>query len=286
MKLLHSRPPFNFCGADSDFKKSKVVVLPVPYDSTASYKSGTRGGPAAIIDASRNMEFYDIESGVEIASKIGIYTLDELEPNMNSPREMIDWVRDAVREIIGNGKFPVIFGGEHSITVGAVEALKEKIGDVSVLQIDAHADLRDEYEGTCYSHACVMRRIREIAPAVQVGIRSMSLGEKKYIDKEGIGKSIFGAHFEPERVVSKLGKNVYITIDVDGFDPSEVPSVGTPEPGGLRWEQVLGLLKKVAEKKNVVGFDIVELRPTGESVGSEFLCAKLAYKLIGYVFRK
>lgn len=283
MKLLYSRPPFTFCGVENNFERSRVVVLPVPYDSTASYKSGAREGPAAIIDASRNMETYDIERGIDVADEVGIYTLDELEPNMNSPRETIDRVRDAVKEITGNGKFPVVLGGEHSVSLGAVEALREKTN--SVLQIDAHADLRDEYEGTKYNHACVMRRIREIAGAVQVGVRSMSEEGKEYIDEKGIGKSIFGVHFDPDAVVDMLKEPVYITIDVDAFDPSEVPSVGTPEPGGLHWEQVLGLLKKVAEKKKVIGFDVVELRPTAGSVGSDFLCAKLAYALIGYVFK-
>ncbi len=286
MKLLHSREPFNFCGLeDVKFENSKAVVLPVPYDSTASYISGMRHGPKAIIEASRHMELYDVELGYEPSQKTGVWTLDELQPSMDSPKETIKRVRDAFSEIMDNDRFPIMLGGEHSITLGAVQAVAAKYPKLSVLQIDAHSDLRDEFEGTKYNHACVMRRVREICPAAQVGIRSMCTEEAEFIRHRKL-KGIFGTEFKIDDVVKELGENVYVTIDVDGFDPAEVPAVGTPEPGGLYWKQVMPLLRKVAEKKNIVGFDVVELCPMPGDIRSDFFCAKLAYKMLGYSFMK
>ncbi|MBN1170429.1 agmatinase [Candidatus Micrarchaeota archaeon] len=267
-----------FLGFQSALKEANVVIVPVPYDATASYGVGTRFGPNAIIDASTQLELYDIELKKSICDEILIHTLDELAVNKDSPKKTIDNVEEAVRELVSMGKKPVIFGGEHSITGGALAAFD----NISVLQIDAHADLRDSYEGTKYNHACVMRRVREKHDAVQVGIRSMSEEEADYIEKEKIQDSIFyGRNYDIEKIVSLLGDKIYVTVDIDGFDPSVVPGTGTPEPGGLLWEDVLGIMKAVS-KKNVVGFDIVEVLPTPPLRTSEFIAAKLAYKMMGY----
>ncbi len=283
MKLLHSRTPFNFCGIERKFADCRFCVLPVPYDSTASYNPGARNGPHAILQASRNMELYDIELGYSIAETAGIYTLDELEPDMSGPKETIARVKDAVAQILDAKKFPAIFGGEHSITLGTVQALKSHYSDLSVLQIDAHTDLRNEYEGTKYNHACVMRRVHELGiPHVAVGIRSMCEEEKDFIRKAGLEKNIFyGTKFDISKILPLLSKNVLITVDVDGFDPAFVPATGTPEPGGLDWSNGMAIFGELFKKKNVVGFDIVELSPIPGNVISDFFCAKLAYKMVG-----
>ena len=283
MQLLHSRPPHKFMGCKASFEKSKFVVLPVPYDGTTSYKPGTRDGPRAIIDASRYVEEYDIELDGVFTGE-GIYTLSELDVDAGSPENTVKRVEEAVSEIVESRKIPITLGGEQSISSGAFSAVKKAHGNVSVLQIDAHSDLRNEFEGTKFSHASVMRRIRgKTDSVVQVGIRSMCKEEKEYIDKNKLSGSIFGSGFEADEVVGKLGEKVYISIDLDGFDPSEVPAVGTPEPGGLLWKQVIPLLKKVAQEKEIVGFDVVELCPLPGEARSDFLAAKLVYKLIGYI---
>jgi agmatinase len=285
MKLLHSRPPYNFVGIEEiPFEKAKVVVFPVPYDATTCYGSGSRNGPHAIITASRQMELYDEELGYEPA-RIGIHTLDELEPSMNSPEETIDRVEKAIAEIIENKKFPLMLGGEHSISLGAVRALLKINRDMSVLQLDAHSDLRDEFEGTKFGHTSVMRRISELCDTVQVGIRDMSLEEAEFARSKNL--KIFYARNQPKpkEVVSAVKKDVYVSIDLDVFDPSEVPAVGTPQPGGMHWYEVLALLREVAEKRNVVGFDVVELSPVAGDASSDFLAARLAYKFLGYIFK-
>ncbi|NYZ78736.1 agmatinase [Candidatus Micrarchaeota archaeon] len=287
MRLLHSRPPYNFPGIEpelSAFEKAKVVVFPVPYDSTTCYRSGTRNGPHAIITASRQMELYDEELGYEPA-RVGIHTLDELEPSMNSPKETIDRVEKVVAGIIESKKFPLMLGGEHSISLGAVRALLKSRKDMSVLQLDAHGDLRDEFEGTKFGHTSVMRRISELCDTVQVGIRDMSLEEAEFARKKKL--KIFYARNPPKpaEIVSRLKKDVYVSVDLDVFDPSEVPAVGTPQPGGMHWYEVLAILKELASKRNVVGFDVVELCPIEGDVSSDFLAARLAYKFLGYVFK-
>jgi len=267
-----------FLGLQPSFKDAEVVVVPVPYDATTSYGVGARFGPNAIIDASTQVELYDIELKKNITDEISIHTMDELALNKDSPKKTLDNVEAAVRKLVSLGKKPVIFGGEHSITAGAVNAFD----DVSVLQIDAHADLRDSYEGTKYNHACVMRRIREKHDAVSVGIRSMCDEEAEFIEKEKLQDKIFyGRDFDVDKIVSQLGDRVYVTVDIDGLDPSIVPGTGTPEPGGLLWEDVLKIMKAVS-KKEIVGFDIVEVLPTPPLKTSEFIAAKLAYKMMGY----
>lgn len=284
MKFKDFAPPYVFMGHQHPLEKAKAVVIPVPYDSTTSYRCGTRDGPHAIISASRQLEAFDLELGAEPAAKLGIHTLDEIEPNVDSPKEMINRVQDLVAEITGKKKFPVVLGGEHSISVGPVRALKQEYPDLSVLQIDAHADLRDTYQDSMYSHACVMRRIREeVDKAVQIGIRSASKEEMDYIAEENLNSSVqWGPFVDRSKVLRGLSKNVYITFDLDGIDPSEAPGVGTPEPGGLNWEEAMRLLHSVCDNKNVVGFDVVELSPIPGSVQTDFLAAKLAYKLLGY----
>lgn len=289
MKLLHSRPPFNFCGIGRKFADCKFAVLPVPYDSTASYNPGARNGPHAIIQASRNMETYDIELGYDVSQAAGIWTLDELEPDMSGPKETIARAKDAVSQIIGEKKFPIVLGGEHSVTLGTIQALKQAYPDLSVLQIDAHTDLRNEYEGTKYNHACVMRRVHELGiPHVAVGIRSMSEEEAEFLKQTpALAKYIFyGQRFDTAKILSSLSKNVFITIDIDGFDPAFVPATGTPEPGGLDWNAGVSLLSEIFRKKNVVGFDVMELSPIPGNVSSDFFCAKLAYKMVGMAGKK
>src|SRR3989344_3466921 len=278
--------PFNF-GAihHQDFKKSKIAILPVPYEGTASFNGGTRNGPYAIINNSRYLdELFDSQGDNLVGIKsTDIFTLDELELSANSPKEAVMGVEQAIEdEILKFNKIPFMLGGEHSITFGAVSALRKKYPDIPVLQLDAHADLIDEYVGTKYSHACVMRRIKELGvKTVQVGIRNMNAEIKQYL-KEKNDLKIYYAPKVPAAadVIKSLSKNVYLTIDLDVFDPSIMPSTGTPEPGGLGWYDVVGLIEKVAKSKNIVGADVVELSPIPGLTAPDFLAAKLTYNII------
>lgn len=274
-----------FIGSNCPFDESNFVVLPISYEATVCYVHGTSKGPKAIIDASMQLESFDVELGFEIDGKIKIHTADELKPS-EKPENAVNEIENMVSGILQKNKLPVILGGEHTVTVGAVRACVKRHKDLSVLQIDAHADLRDEFEGERYSHACVMRRIREnVERTVQVGVRDMGREENEYMIKEKLDGHVYGAKIgdnEIKKIIKQLSDNVYITIDLDGFDPSEVPAVGTPQPGGLHWEEVVGLLRKVAEKKNIVGFDVVELAPIEGQVSSNVLAAKLIYKIMGY----
>lgn len=273
--------------AERRFSSSKIVVLPVPYEGTTSYGKGTKNGPSAILKASQIVEDYDVELGFEPYKRVGgIHTA----PPVKVSKDPHKAVYLSVRKIFSAGKIPLMLGGEHSISYGAVRAAKEFYPDLSVLQFDAHADLRDSYHGSKYSHACIMRRIRPMCPAVQVGIRSQDREETDYIKEYGLRKSIFYAHeYDDSRIpsiVKGLTDNVYITVDVDGFDPSVIPATGTPEPGGLSWEQVLAVLKKVIAEKNVVGADVVELAPKPDLHYADYTIAKLVYKIIGYLSLK
>ncbi|MDP3093730.1 MAG: agmatinase [bacterium] len=285
MKLpLYPTPePYNFGGLENQsYEKAKVVVFPVPYEATTYYIGGTKEGPKAVIDASRHMELYDIELKRDV-SQIGIFTLPELVCSKNSPQEAVRDIKKVVSRLLADKKFILMLGGEHTISIGAVAAFREKYKDLSVLQIDAHADLRNEFEGTKYHHACAMRRVREMGLSITaVGIRSQDETEAEYIKKEKI-KSIFYAPQIPvQKIISTLSKNVYLTFDVDGLDPSIMPATGTPEPGGLGWYEVLDLIREVAKTKRIVGADVVELSPLPGIVFPDFLAAKLAYKIIGY----
>jgi agmatinase len=266
-------------------KNSRIVIVPVPYDGTSTWGKGADKGPQAIIEASANMELYDIETDSEVYRE-NIYTVRPLRCK-KKVEDMVVQVRQQISRLIDKDKFTIVLGGEHSVSIGAVEAHAKKFKNMSVLQLDAHADLRDEYLGSKYNHACVMARIQELCPIVQVGIRSMDISEKKRMDKKNVffAEDIYNNRGWIERAVSKLTKNVYITIDLDVFDPSIVPSTGTPEPGGLFWYDVLSFLKTVCRKKKVVGFDVVELCPSRQEKASDFLSAKLIYKLLSYKYR-
>jgi len=280
-------PPRSFAGLSPQaaaFAKAKVVVLPVPYDGTTEFKSGAREGPQAIIDASPYLELYDAELDREI-SEVGIHTLPEVQPHMGSPELMVERVYGIAKSLLDKNKLIAMLGGEHLLTLGMVKACKEKYRKLSVLQLDAHTDLRDQYQGTKYSNACVMRRVWELCPVVQVGVRSFSLEERQFMQKQKIEPFYAEAATSPDfvsRVVSKLTPQVYVSIDLDVFDPSIMSAVGTPEPGGMSWQQVLELLRAVGAKKKIVGFDLTELCPREGPISCAYLAAKLAYKMMGY----
>jgi len=283
----------NFAGLEDEyasFKRSKVAILPLPYERTTTYVKGAKDGPSAIIDASGYLERFDDELNQE-TFKVGIHTMNPPDIGQLSSEEMVAKVSSLALELLKANKFPVMLGGEHSISVGAVKAFKEIYPNLSVLQLDAHYDLRDEYFGSKLNHGCVARRISEICPIVQVGTRSLSKEEKDFLATQSNGKvktvNVYDILEEPmwkDRVSNNLTDNVYITIDLDVFDPSLVPAVGTPEPGGIGWYETLDLLKEIVKDKKIVGFDVVELCPIKGQVSSDFLAAKLIYRLLGYIF--
>lgn len=258
--------------------------MPVPFDATSTWIKGADKGPAALLDASYNLEFYDIETDSEVYKR-GIFTDLPLTAS-SDPQVMSEQVYRKVKSYIEAGKFAVTIGGEHSVSIGAIKAHCESRDDVTVVQLDAHSDLRSEYHGSKYNHACVMARAKEIAPILQVGIRSMDVCEKPNMDKENVffAGDIYGRADWLDALCAKLTKNVYITIDLDAFDSSIMPSTGTPEPGGLDWWTVLRLLKAIAKKADIVGFDIVELCPNEQNKAPDFLAAALLYKLLTYKF--
>ena len=268
----------------TDFETAKVVIVPVPYDGTSTWLKGADKGPQALLEASANMEVYDVETDSEV-HKIGIHTMPSVTEN-STPEDMVEAVCERVKELLKKKKFPVVIGGEHSVSIGAIKAFAGHFNDITILQFDAHADLRQEYEGSKYNHACVMARAKEVAPIVQVGIRSMSVEEREDIQPE----RVFYAYNIHEHktwmfeLLNKLSRNVYITIDLDVLDPSIMPSTGTPEPGGLSWYQLLEILKVVSEQVNIVGFDITELRPLKENKAPDFLASKLIYTLLTYKY--
>ncbi len=269
-----------------DYHSSRIVILPVPYDETSTWMKGADKGPDAIMEASVNLEFYDIETNSE-AHKHGIYTLEPLTEK-SSPEALVNSVRDKVLFLISDKKFPVVVGGNHTVTIGSVKAFGEVTNDLSVLQLDAHCDLRQEYEGSQYNHACAIARAREVAPVVQVGIRSMSADELAYADKERIffAQNLYYDKSLYNKAIDLLSENVYITIDLDVFDPSIIPSTGTPEPGGPEYFEIMHFLREVVRRKNVVGFDVVELCPSPVNKTSDFIAAKIIYQLLSYIFAK
>jgi len=284
----------NFGGIDEEQYSSKdsarVFVLPVSYEGTVSYGTGTGAGAMAIVDASRNMELYDDETDSEVY-KIGIHTLDEFKARP-TPDEMMAELYDRAAAILKQDKFLCMLGGEHSVSAPIIKAHAEKYHDLSVLQIDAHADLRDTYDGTPHSHASIMARVVKDMqiPSVQVGIRSISADEARALDS-GLPTRIFWARDIVGRTdwindaVESLTENVYLTIDIDGLDPSIVPTTGTPEPGGLGWYETLKLIRKLAEKRRIVGMDLVEYSYFENYDSPAFLCAKLVYKSLAYIFK-
>lgn len=277
---------------DSDIESAKVVVIPFPYEATTSYRGGTKEGPAAILTASAQVELYDDELDWN-PYEVGVATTATVWPTRESYEAALQQIGDVTAAALDKGLFPIVLGGEHAISLGPVRATLEKYPDLAVLQIDAHADLRQEYEETIYSHASAMARLVDLGcPLVQVGIRNISEGEMKWW-REKKPSTIFWARdycrgkHTVEEVLDALGdRPVYLTIDLDGLDPSVIPGTGTPEPGGLSWYQALDLLRPLLERKNVVGCDILELSPiAGENV-SEFAAAKLIYKIIGYKYHQ
>jgi agmatinase len=268
------------------FDESRVVVLPIPFDRTTSYVSGTRNGPREILVASSHMELWDEETGSDVHG-VGIYTLPEMELPFGDMDSCVAEIRRVMDDILRHDKFPVVLGGEHSITPPIVAAMAAKYPGLSVLQLDAHADLRDSFMGTRWNHACAIRRSLEHAACTQVGIRSLSPEEAEAVG--GLRTRIFWDWNMREgdwvsRVVESLSDPVYITIDVDGFDPAIMPATGTPEPGGLGWYEALVLLKAVLAARRVVGVDVVELSPIPGMIAPNFLCAKLIYKILSYRF--
>jgi len=278
-------PQVNFASLDDEhcsFERSRVVVLAVPYDSTVTARAGTRDGPRAIIEASADMELYDVGLGME-PYRHGIHTLPELAPHTGSPDAMIDRIEGVVAELLDARKFVVTLGGEHTVAVGAVRAHAKRTRGLSVLAFDAHSDMRDEYLDSKYNHACTLRRANEVARVTQVGLRSAAFEDHAYIREEGL------AFYSPRelrdagvsRVVDNLTDDVYVTIDLDNFDPAEMSAVGTPEPGGLHWDEVTDLLVELTRRKRVLGFDVTELSPSLGPRSCAQLAAKLTYRLIG-----
>lgn len=277
----------NYAGIADEFaqlEKSKIILIPVPYDGTSTWGKGADKGPEAFLEASENMELYDIETDSEVY-KQGIYLTDPITEN-RSPEAMVNEVHAITKDFIKRNKFVTLFGGEHSISIGSIRAFNECFDNLTVLQIDAHADLRESYEGTKYNHACAVYEANQTTNLVQVGIRSMDAIEKTLMDED----KTFFAHdmvndeYWMDKVIETMTDNVFITLDLDAFDPSIMPSTGTPEPGGLFWYETLEFLKQVFEDKNVVGFDIVELCPNKNDKSSDFLAAKLYYKMLSYKF--
>ncbi len=267
-----------------DYAGSGIIILPVPYDETSTWMRGADKGPDAILRASVNLEFYDVETDTEAHLK-GIHTAEPVTEK-ESPEKLVRSVHDRVISILNDRKFPVIIGGNHTVPIGSIEAFASVYDDLTILQMDAHSDLRQEYEGSRFNHACAMARAREVAPVVQVGIRSMSKEELPYVDDDRIfyshdlyyNKSLY------VKALEKLSKNVYITIDLDVFDPSIMPSTGTPEPGGPDYYEILHFLRDVIREKNVVGFDVVELCPSDTNKSPDFIAAKIIYQLLSYKF--
>ena len=264
---------------------ANVVIVPVPYDSTTSFKTGARHGPRAAITASKQLEEWDIELGRDI-STVGIYTTQEIEPHTGGPEAMIERVRRVAGHFMAQDKLVALLGGEHTITVGGVSAALEKHPHLTVLYLDAHADLRDEYMGSRWSHACVARRLYERARVVEVGVRSMSQDEARFISANDVPVFTWPPSGDIEHlaanVIERLGRDVYVSIDLDVFDPSIMPAVGTPEPGGMTWIDVTKLLRMISKRRQIVGFDVVELSPNEGPEACAFTAAKLLYKLIGY----
>lgn len=275
-----------YAGIPEEFGKlatSKITLIPVPYDGTSTWQKGADKGPEAFLEASKNMELYDIETNSEVYKK-GVYLAEAITEN-ESPEAMTEAVHKTVKSYINKNKFVTVFGGEHSVSIGSIRAFNECFDNLSVLHIDAHADLRREYEGSACNHACAVFEANQNTNLVQIGIRSMDISETHVMDK---GKVFFAHEMDNEYwmddAVDLLTEQVYITFDLDAFDPSIMPSTGTPEPGGLLWYETLEFLKKVFQQKKVVGFDIVELCPNEISKGSDFLAAKLYYKMLSYKF--
>ena len=279
--------PHNFLSLpqeQSNLDTAQVVLIPIPYDSTTSFRSGSREGPEAIITASYALEDYDFELELDV-SEIGIHTTSALEPHMAGPGPMTERVRGAVAEYLDTGKTVGLLGGEHSITIGSVQAHIEVYPSLSVLYLDAHGDLRDEYMGTPFGHASAARRAYECCPIALAGVRSLCQEEHDFIRDKNLPVWYWDADYHrssPDAVVDSLSETVYVSVDLDVLDPALMPAVGTPEPGGMAWHQLVGLLSKVAESRRIVGFDVCELAPADGPPACSYTAAKLVAKLVAY----
>ena len=276
----------NYAGIPDKYARideAKVVLIPVPYDGTSTWQKGADKGPDAFLNASENMELFDIETRSEVYRQ-GIYLAPPVTED-SSPEKMVEAVYKTTKNYIKQDKFVTLFGGEHSISIGSIRAFNESFADLTVVQLDAHADLRPEYEGSECNHACALHEASKKTNLLQIGIRSMDVSENDHMDEN----QVYFAHdlYEDwqEDAIGQMTPNVFITIDLDAFDPSIMPSTGTPEPGGLFWYETLEFLKMMFKKKNVVGFDIVELCPNKDEKSSDFLAAKLYYKMLSYKFK-
>jgi len=272
-------PPYPY----AEYDRARVVVLPVPYDSTVTARAGARDGPEAIIAGSEDMELFDVGLGFEPYLH-GIYTSPAVAVTNETPRAMIDRVHAVAAEFLADGKFLVTLGGEHTVAVGSFRAHRDRYAGLSVLAIDAHADLRDEYQDTRYNHACSLRRMLDDVPVAQVGLRSAALEEAQLIRERNLpffSPRAFRRLTDLAPILDALTDYVYVTIDLDGIDSGEMPAVGTPEPGGLRWDEVSELMEAVAVRKRIVGFDMTELSPDLGPKACAYAAAKLAYRMIG-----
>jgi agmatinase len=283
---MNNRTYAGIPAAYSSLDTSKIVLIPVPYDGTSTWQKGADKGPEAFLKASENMELYDIETNSEVY-KQGVYLAEAIEEK-SSPEAVVAEVYKTVKAYILRNKFVTVFGGEHSISIGTIEAFNECFDDLTVLHIDAHADLRASYQGSACNHACALYQASQSTNLIQVGIRSMDATETTVMDpdKTWFAHDMVNEEYWMDNVIDALGQDVFITLDLDAFDPSIMPSTGTPEPGGLLWYETLDFLRRVFEQRNVVGFDIVELCPREEDKSSDFLAAKLYYKMLTYKFER
>ena len=294
MKALSAK--HNFLGIDDEkyyaYEKSKVVIQQVPYEYTSSYLAGSDKGPKAIVNASQFVELYDEELDCETYKQFGIATLKPLDFKNKHDKKAVDYIEQETTRLLNDNKYVVSIGAEHTVTYGFVKAFAKKFKNISVLQIDAHSDLRESYHGNPYSHASVMKRVHDMGVnLVQVGIRAQCIEEAQLIKKSKKIHTYYAHTIRNDakwgaKALNNLTENVYLTIDADGFDPSIMPAVGTAEPRGLFWDETLSFLKMVAQKKNIIGFDIVECAPVKGSILSEYTLAKLAYRLMGYIHKK
>lgn len=289
MRILNSMPPYNLFGLEEqDYAKAKVVAVPMPYDSTTTYKSGTREGPHALIEASRNIELYSEETGSDI-SKIGIYTTEEIAPDLSSPENMVKRIESELNQIINDKKVPLLIGGEHTISLGALRPLVKLHGgkEITFLHFDAHSDSRDSFMGSKYCHACVVARARELCDSYSVGVRSIDEQSAQNNGDDILYMKDMHEGSTPdlvESIANNTKGNIYLSVDLDVLDPGEMPSVGTPEPDGMSFLHLKEVLKEVLRKKNVIGMDFVELNPIPGFIAPNYLAAKLVYLSIGYAF--
>ncbi len=287
--LHREKLPNSFLGQRNSYKSSRIVILPVSYEGTVSYGRGTKNAPSSIIHASRYIEWYDEEIDKELCKNVEIHTFPEIKENISThPRKLVSNIYKKAKKVLNDEKFICTLGGEHTVSVGVIQAYLEKYPDMTVLQLDAHADLREKYEGTNHSHACVMYHFIDKGHTVQVGIRSLSGEEMATIRKKKLEvffmKDMYRSYSWISNVIKKLHKKVYVTIDFDVFDTSLLPLTGTPEPGGMDWYSLIKLLKKISTERDVVGFDLVEFSPQKHNHVPSYTCAKLCYKFLNYIF--